>query len=446
MSQPERSNTRFAGIALETVGWPLFWGGLATFGYYFALQRGWLGHPILSRYTAGHPVEYVEIGLFFVGLSAIVRRGWQAVVQLAIARTPQLDPPPISGQSPEDAEQLLKQLGSASSTVRHSAIVRRLEAALAHVRRQESADQLDEELKYLADMEAERTYEAYALVRIIIWATPMLGFLGTVIGITLALGDLSPEALVNSPKEAMEGLLSGLSVAFDTTALALTLSMLLMFAQFLANQLETQLLAVVQRLASEELGGRFHRLGTQRDPQIAAVQRMSQTVISGMETLVRRQSEVWKATLDHSHEQWQQLLENTGRSVQTAVGQALRESLQVHSANLLQLEQAAENRTTHQWQQWQESVARADRQTQSQQAELARQTEILLQVLKATGQIASLEHTLNQNLRALAGSKNFEDTVMSLSAAIHLLNSRLGKPVARDTQVQLEKLREERAA
>ena len=35
---------------------------------------------------------------------------------------------------------------------------------------------------------------------------------------------------------------------------------------------------------------------------------------------------------------------------------------------------------------------------------------------------------------------------MSLSAAIHLLNSRLGKPVARDTQVQLEKLREERAA
>ena len=38
--------------------------------------------------------------------------------------------------------------------------------------------------------------------------------------------------------------------------------------------------------------------------------------------------------------------------------------------------------------------------------ELARQTEILLQVLKATGQIASLEQTLNQNLRALAGSKN----------------------------------------
>jgi len=33
---------------------------------------------------------------------------------------------------------------------------------------------------------------------------------------------------------------------------------------------------------------------------------------------------------------------------------------------------------------------------------------------------------LPTNLSALAGSKNFEDTVMSLAAAIHLLNSRLG--------------------
>ena len=85
-------------------------------------------------------------------------------------------------------------------------------------------------------------------------------------------------------------------------------------------------------------------------------------------------------------------------------------------------------------------------QAQAQQAELTRHGEILLQVLEATGQIVNLEQALNQNLRALAGAKNFEDTVMSLSAAIHLLNSRLGKPLPRDAQVQLDKLRQERAA
>ena len=99
-----------------------------------------------------------------------------------------------------------------------------------------------------------------------------------------------------------------------------------------------------------------------------------------------------------------------------------------------------------QWEQWQQAAAQSAQQAKDQQTELSRHGDVLLQVLEATGQIINLEQALNQNLRALAGAKNFEDTVMSLSAAIHLLNSRLGKPVARDAQVQLDKLRQERAA
>jgi hypothetical protein len=51
----------------------------------------------------------------------------------------------------------------------------------------------------------------------------------------------------------------------------------------------------------------------------------------------------------------------------------------------------------------------------------------MTQAIRAAGDVVKLETALNQNLSALAGSKNFEDTVMSLSAAIHLLNTRLGK-------------------
>ena len=60
----------------------------------------------------------------------------------------------------------------------------------------------------------------------------MLGFLGTVVGISGALGGLT----VASDFEAMlSGLRDKLYVAFDTTALALTLSIVLMFAQFIVN-------------------------------------------------------------------------------------------------------------------------------------------------------------------------------------------------------------------
>ena len=58
---------------------------------------------------------------------------------------------------------------------------------------------------------------------------------------------------------------------------------------------------------------------------------------------------------------------------------------------------------------------------------MVKQGELMTQAIRAAGDVVQLEQALNDNLSALAGSKNFEDTVMSLSAAIHLLNTRLGK-------------------
>jgi hypothetical protein len=64
----------------------------------------------------------------------------------------------------------------------------------------------------------------------------------------------------------------------------------------------------------------------------------------------------------------------------------------------------------------------------AQQTELVRQGEVMTQAIRVAGEVVQLEQALNDNLSALAGAKNFEDTVMSLAAAIHLLNTKLGKP------------------
>jgi hypothetical protein len=52
--------------------------------------------------------------------------------------------------------------------------------------------------------------------------------------------------------------------------------------------------------------------------------------------------------------------------------------------------------------------------------------------------VRKLEVELNRNLAALAGARNFEETVMSLAAAIHLLNSRLGYLPSDGPRVQLD--------
>jgi hypothetical protein len=431
---------------LESIGGPLLWGLIATFVYYFVIHQRWVSHPLLVRYTAGHPVEYFETAFFFVGLMAVVRRGRLGLAQLmqteSVALLP-ADDAPLAAQ----VSGLLGQLAGWSNAVRQSCYGRRLHDALSYLQRRDAADGLADELKYLNDVEAERTHDGYSLVRIIIWAIPMLGFLGTVIGITEALAELSPESLVNSPKDAMEGLLGGLGVAFDTTALALSQSIVLMLMQFMTHQIESHLATVVDQRVTADLAGFLRSAhATTADPQVTTLRQLAQAMVDSVELNSRRQAAVWQQVLEQSHQQWSALIETAAHAVETALAGAVQQSLETHCTNLARVEAEAARSAQGNWRQWHELSADMLAQLGTQQSELRRHGEILQQALQATGQVMTLEQALNQNLRALAGAKNFEDTVMSLSAAIHLLNSRLGRPQSRDAQVKLEAQPQERAA
>ncbi len=59
---------------LGSLGWPLILGLAACTLFYAALHRGLLGSEFFPRYCAAHPILYCEVGLFFVGLAALVLR------------------------------------------------------------------------------------------------------------------------------------------------------------------------------------------------------------------------------------------------------------------------------------------------------------------------------------------------------------------------------------
>jgi hypothetical protein len=113
--------------------------------------------------------------------------------------------------------------------------------------------------------------------------------------------------------------------------------------------------------------------------------------------------------------------------MQQALTAALGESLATHAAQLAKIEQTSAEQLALRWEQWQTALSQNARLLHAQQQELVKQGQTMTEVIRAAGEVVQLEKALNDNLSALAGSKNFEDTVMSLSAAIHLLNTRLGK-------------------
>ena len=400
---------------------PFLWGGLASAVFYWLVHTGVLSGQFVERYFASHPVEYAATIMFFIGLAALGTKIVDMLAQYPQLSEPLLGPVSTSGRAGDNAGALLKRLQVLSAARQHDYLPRRLRDALDHVRRHNSAESLDDHLKYLADVDAARLHRSYALVRVIIWTIPILGFLGTVIGITLAIANLAPEALENS----LPAVTAGLGVAFDTTALALGLSIILMFAQSLTAWAEGALLEQVDARAADEIEGRFVQITAGPGGQLEAVRRMAESVLQMSEKLVQRQAELWRASIDDAASRWNHMADTAGERLQIALAGALNESLHTHAERLVSGEQLIADSNRRHWSQFQQAQVQNTQAMAALQADMARQAGVLMKAVEASGEIAGLENSLNRNLAALSGAKNFEQTVMSLAAAIHLLNARL---------------------
>ncbi len=100
---------------------------------------------------------------------------------------------------------------------------------------------LDDSTFYLSATET-----SYSFPRVLVWAIPLLGFIGTVIGISQAVNGFSSfleqAGEIEQIKEGIGTVTSGLAVAFDTTLLALLLSVLVMIPLVLVERMESRLL------------------------------------------------------------------------------------------------------------------------------------------------------------------------------------------------------------
>jgi biopolymer transport protein ExbB/TolQ len=209
---------------LATLFWrsPVVWGLLLTYLFYLPIHSGIIQNAFVKRYLAGHWVEYVETGAFFVGVMALYFK-WRDVRRQQTLVTEQLLPSASAeGELIEQIPLLLNHLQQKVGRFITDYLPRRTQDALLAIQRRGNADKLDEELKYLSDLDAVRAAQSYSFVKIVIWAIPILGFLGTVIGITEAIGSLSASQIEKSLPEVV----AGLGVAFDTTAIALGFSIL----------------------------------------------------------------------------------------------------------------------------------------------------------------------------------------------------------------------------
>jgi flagellar motor component MotA len=96
----------------------------------------------------------------------------------------------------------------------------------------------------------------YSMVRYVVWAIPTLGFIGTVVGISLALAFAGAVDL-QDPNLLAE-LTKRLAVAFDTTLLALVMSAVLVLCQHVVQAYEERALNQAGQYCLDNLINRLY--------------------------------------------------------------------------------------------------------------------------------------------------------------------------------------------
>jgi hypothetical protein len=420
--RPNRPERRFNGLMPAfLIGLPLATAVLV------AIQSTPLHEMRLASYVS-HPVEYVEVVMFCCALGALLSKlGRQGTERLAgrAEVLPSWDGQPVPVG---EATRLLAGLERLSRRVQSTALVRRVAAVLDFLCRRRTTAELDDHLRALADADLATLEGSYGLVRFITWAIPILGFLGTVLGITEAIAGVNPDVLEHN----LNAVTDGLATAFNCTALALALTMITMFLTFVVERLEQGVLENVERFVDRQLAHRFERTGSEGGQFLEVVRHNTQVLLQATEQLVRQQTELWARALEEMDYRRTEEEKRHQERFAGCLEIALQRTLQSHAEQLKAFQKQAVEGSTQLLEQLAATATTVRETGREQQAALLAVAEGIAGQAKMLGQLQAgekhllrLEEALNQNLTALAGAQTFEQALHSLTAAVHLLSARV---------------------
>ena len=122
-------------------------------------------------------------------------------------------------------------------------VYRRVVQTLSNLRNFGQVSDVDAIFRTQAEQDENVSQTSYALVNGFLWAIPILGFIGTVIGLSSAIGNFTGVLTASSDMSeltpALKDVTAGLSTAFETTLVALSVALLLqLFATFVRKSEE----------------------------------------------------------------------------------------------------------------------------------------------------------------------------------------------------------------
>ncbi|QDV13384.1 hypothetical protein CA51_32740 [Rosistilla oblonga] len=143
--------------------------------------------------------------------------------------------------------------GASSDTFLVNRVVRGIE----HFRVRKSAAETVTMMESQSAIDANNVAGSYTILKVFIWSLPILGFIGTVMGVSAAVASLATSLSgggnMDAMKAALQDVFGGLGTAFDTTLLALIMSMLVKLPASALQKSEEDLISNVDEYCNENL-------------------------------------------------------------------------------------------------------------------------------------------------------------------------------------------------
>lgn len=148
--------------------------------------------------------------------------------------------------SPNTVDQVLQNVFDAVEQPKHWLLFNRVVGTLSNLKNIGNISDVSNVLQSYNTQDSEAVETSYSLLNGFLWAIPVLGFIGTVEGLSKAIGTfgkvLSSGANTSELTSSLQVVTGGLSTAFETTLVALVLALFLQLYTTAVKKREEELL------------------------------------------------------------------------------------------------------------------------------------------------------------------------------------------------------------
>lgn len=268
---------KFTGVSM---GFSFLLGALLFMAFYGSLWPfAWQGNEWIDMFFHGGPknrsyIPYYTIFLTCWSLAILFIKWRKLVLQRRALSVLILPKDPNFILTPITAREILDNIYHVADFPSKFLLLDRVTRSLSNLKNLGNVSDVAEGLTSQAENDEAYLNSTYTILKGFVWAIPVLGFIGTVLGLAQSVGGfgdvVAQGASVEVLKSSLGGVTAGLGTAFETTLIALVAALIVQLLMSLIQGQEEHFLDECSDYCHRNIISKLKTVNLRENPEIGA--------------------------------------------------------------------------------------------------------------------------------------------------------------------------------